>query len=472
MRHFRSSSSRGGGRLPCGHVHQTMNRPMPNATAASSSIQPICLTPASNRDTPFPAAPMRHSNATARRCAALVLLLAAGCATPRPAPPPAPQVSTARAPCPPLPEAAPAPACPPAVPETAGPRSAPSVRLEPVSFQDLPGWAEDDVAAGFQAFLRGCPTLRNPTWTEFCARAQSLPAADAQAQRRFLELNAQPHRVLSAEGVAEGLLTGYYEPLLRGSRVRDSRYRVPLYGPPDDLVSVELAELYPELKGLRLRGRLVGRKLVPYHTRADIDNGTAPLRGRELVWVDDAVDAFFLHVQGSGRVRLDSGELVRVGYADQNGHAYRSVGRLLVERGELTVDQASMQGIRAWGQRNPQKLAALLSENPSYVFFRELPPGDGGPPGSLGVPLTNGRSLAVDPRAVPLGAPVFISTTWPGTAKPLNRLMAAQDTGGAIRGAVRADFFWGFGEEAGELAGRMRQALLLWVLLPKTGTPP
>jgi membrane-bound lytic murein transglycosylase A len=216
----------------------------------------------------------------------------------------------------------------------------------------------------------------------------------------------------------------------------------------------------------------VGRKLVPYHTRADIDNGTAPLRGRELIWVDDPVDAFFLQVQGSGRVRLDSGELVRVGYADQNGHAYRSVGRLLVERGELTLDQASMQGIRAWGQRNPQKLAALLNENPSYVFFRELPAGDGGPPGSLGVPLSNGRSLAVDPRAVPLGAPVFVSSTWPGTARPLNRLMAAQDTGGAIRGAVRADFFWGFGEEAGELAGRMRQPLLLWVLLPRAEATP
>jgi len=306
----------------------------------------------------------------------------------------------------------------------------------------------------------------------FCAKAQALATADAQAQRRFLEANAQPHRVLSSEGIAEGLLTGYYEPLLRGSRNRDGRYRVPLYGPPDDLVSVELTELYPELKGLRLRGRVVGRKLVPYHTRADIDNGTAPLRGRELIWVDDPVDAFFLQVQGSGRVRLDSGELVRVGYADQNGHAYRSVGRLLVERGELTLDQASMQGIRAWGQRNPQKLAALLNENPSYVFFRELPAGDGGPPGSLGVPLSNGRSLAVDPRAVPLGAPVFVSSTWPGTARPLNRLMAAQDTGGAIRGAVRADYFWGFGEEAGELAGRMRQPLLLWVLLPRAEATP
>jgi membrane-bound lytic murein transglycosylase A len=403
----------------------------------------------------------------------VLLLAAAGCATPRPPAMPEPAAAAAApTPCPPPAVPAPAPSCPAPAPEATAPRPAPAVRLEPVAFQDLPGWADDDVAAGFQAFLRGCPALRNPPWAAFCAKAQALATADAQAQRRFLEANAQPHRVLSSEGIAEGLLTGYYEPLLRGSRNRDGRYRVPLYGPPDDLVSVELTELYPELKGLRLRGRVVGRKLVPYHTRADIDNGTAPLRGRELIWVDDPVDAFFLQVQGSGRVRLDSGELVRVGYADQNGHAYRSVGRLLVERGELTLDQASMQGIRAWGQRNPQKLAALLNENPSYVFFRELPAGDGGPPGSLGVPLSNGRSLAVDPRAVPLGAPVFVSSTWPGTARPLNRLMAAQDTGGAIRGAVRADYFWGFGEEAGELAGRMRQPLLLWVLLPRAEATP
>ena len=165
-------------------------------------------------------------------------------------------------------------------------------------------------------------------------------------------------------------------------------------------------------------------------------------------------------------MELASGEVVRLGYADQNGHPYKSIGKLLVERGELTLDQASMQGIKTWGRQNPAKLAELLNQNPSYVFFRELPKDLPGPLGSLGVPLTAGRSLAIDPRVIPQGAPVFLATTWPNSSRELNRLMLAQDTGGAIRGAVRADFFWGFGEEAGSLAGRMKQAGRLWVLLP------
>ena len=206
--------------------------------------------------------------------------------------------------------------------------------------------------------------------------------------------------------------------------------------------------------------------MVPYYTRAEIETGKASVAGREILWVDDAVDLFFLQIQGSGKVALDTGEVVRVSYADQNGHPYRSVGRLLVERGELTLDQASMQGIKAWGSRNPDKLPELLNANASYVFFREQPASSGGPPGALGVPLTAGRSVAVDPRAVPLGAPVFLSTTWPNSTLPLNRLMMAQDTGGAIKGAVRADFYWGSGDEAGAQAGRMRQTGRIWVLLP------
>jgi membrane-bound lytic murein transglycosylase A len=210
-----------------------------------------------------------------------------------------------------------------------------------------------------------------------------------------------------------------------------------------------------------------------------------------LLWVDDPVDLFFLQIQGSGRVRLDTGELVRVGYADQNGQPYRSIGRYLVEQGELKLEQASMQGIKAWGAANPAKLEALLNQNPSYVFFRELPKAEGaqgsaagpmtaagpvatgdpvttgGPVGALGVALTPERSIAVDPRHIPLGAPVFLATTWPNSTQPLQRLVLAQDTGGAIRGAVRADYFWGFGEAAGAQAGRMRQSARMWVLLPR-----
>src|SRR6185436_10521576 len=203
------------------------------------------------------------------------------------------------------------------------------------------------------------------------------------------------------------------------------------------------------------------------YDRAGIEEGRAPLVGREIVWVDDPVDLFFLQVQGSGRIALDTGETMRVGYAEHNGYPYRSIGRILVERGDLALEKASMQGIKAWALANPGKLTELLNQNSRYVFFRELPAGAAGPPGALGVPLTPRRSIAVDPRFVPLGAPVYIATTWPLTEKPLNQLVLAQDTGSAIRGAVRADYFWGFGEDAAREAGRMKQPLRMWVLMPR-----
>ena len=268
------------------------------------------------------------------------------------------------------------------------------------------------------------------------------------------------------DGTQEGTITGYYEPVLKGSRKQSTAFHVPVYGVPDDLLVVDLGEIYPELKSLRLRGRLEGRRIVPYYPRADIESGKAKMTGREILWMEDPVELFFLQIQGSGKIVLDGAETVRISYADQNGYPYKSVGRLLVERGELTLDQASMQGIKAWSARNPDRLAELLNQNASYVFFREVPVTSDGPPGALGVPLTTARSLAVDPRAVPLGAPVFLSTTMPNSPQPLNRLMAAQDTGGAIKGAVRGDVYWGSGPDAGALAGRMRQNGKLWVLLP------
>ena len=341
-------------------------------------------------------------------------------------------------------------------------------RLEAVGFDALPGWRDDDVTAALGAFLEGCAALKSqPRWAGVCAEAATLGAADPEAQRRFFEAGFVPHRILGADPEAAGLLTGYYEPLLQGSRTPDARNRYPIYSAPDDLITVDLSGVAPDTRNIRLRGRFQGRKLVPYWSRAEIEEGKARLTGRELVWVDDAVELFFLQVQGSGRVRLQDGGMLRVGYADQNGHPYRSIGRALVDRGELPLEKASMQGIKAWAQANPTRLPGLLAENPSYVFFRELPAGDGGPLGALGVPLTAGRSIAVDPSSVPLGAPVFVSSTWPNSNRPLDRLMVAQDTGGAIRGAVRADFFWGFGAEAGEQAGRMRQPLKMWVLLPR-----
>jgi len=386
--------------------------------------------------------------------AALLASLLAACATP-------PERDIARAPsCPPCPAC---PACPGAKPPEA---KVPT--LAPASFADLPGWNADNVAQAWSAFLASCRGMRfQAPWQAVCSEAAKLADPSEAVTRRFFEENFVPHRVASADGATQGLVTGYYEPLLRGSRTRTPPFLHALYAPPDDLLVIDLSAVNPDLKNMRLRGRLDGRRIVPYYSRAEIEGGVAPVAGKEIVWVDDPIEAFFLQVQGSGRVKLETGELLRVGYADQNGHPYQSIGRWLVDKGELQLSEASMQGIQRWARSNPQRLSELLNQNPSYVFFKELPSADGGPPGAQGVALTPERSIAVDPRFVPLGAPVWLATTRPNSNAPLERLVVAQDTGGAIRGAVRADFFWGFGADAGREAGRMRQQGRMWVLLPK-----
>jgi membrane-bound lytic murein transglycosylase A len=366
----------------------------------------------------------------------------------------------------------------PVVPEkpaasTITPAVAPPVAmLKPTDWGALTGWTDDDILPAWDAFLRSCAVLKNqPLWQKTCTQADSIRGQDSVTLRQFFESRFVPHQVLNSDGSGDGLITGYYEPLLKGSRKQSKRYRYPLYTTPDELLVVDLSEIYPELKNMRLRGRLQGRKVVPYYSRSEIERNPTPLQGKELLWVDDAVDLFFLQIQGSGRVTLENGEVVRIGYSEQNGHPYKSVGRLLVERGELPLEKASMQGIKAWGQRNPAKLNELLMQNSSFVFFRELPAGLPGPLGSMGVPLTAGRSLAIDPRSIPQGAPVFLATTWPNSDKRLHRLMVAQDTGGAIKGNVRADFFWGFGPEAGDQAGKMKQNGKMWVLMPNNYMP-
>lgn len=429
-------------------------------------------------------------SALLRTSLVLLTLLAAACTTvppvPDPAPPPAepPAVVEEPAPPPPVPEEPPVtvapepkpppPKAPPDPLRRAKPITAPSAAqaLRPAEFSDLPGWQADDHAAALKAFLISCQTLEaRDAWRSVCQAARKLNPNSAAAARRFFETSFKPFRSHNSDGTDEGVITGYYEPLLRGSRTQSSRYRYPLYSVPDDLLVVDLGDLYPELKGLRLRGRLEGRRVVPYHTRAQIDRREVVLGSKILYWVDDPIELFFLQVQGSGQISLDTGERVRVGYGDQNGHPYRSIGRFLIERGEMTLEQASMQGIKAWAQRNPDKLAEVLHHNASYVFFRDLPRNLSGPLGALGVPVSAGRTLAIDPRFIPLGAPVFLATTWPNTARPLQRLMLAQDTGSAIRGAVRGDFFWGYGDAAGLQAGRMNQRGRFWVLLPHGVTP-
>jgi len=359
----------------------------------------------------------------------------------------------------------------PAAPPQEGmkPEATPMAWLKPAAWDQLSGWREDDLHAAWPALLQTCWGLRaNPAWTAVCQAAVALPAQpDAEAVRTFFQNSFQAWQSLQPDGAQEGLVTGYYEPLLRGSRQLTYKHRYPVYAAPSDLLVVDLSALYPELKSLRLRGRLQGNKVVPYWSREEIEAGAAPVRGKELAWVDDPVELFFLQVQGSGRIQMENGQMMRVGYADQNGHPYRSIGKWLVDNGELTLDKASMQGIKDWARRNPDRLPALLNANPSYVFFRELNNTGGGPLGALGVPLTAERSIAVDPRFIPLGAPVWLATSRPNSSEAMNRLVLAQDTGGAIRGSVRADFFWGFGDEAGKLAGAMKQKGRMWVLLPK-----
>ncbi|MCX7644664.1 MAG: murein transglycosylase A [Rhodobacteraceae bacterium] len=304
-----------------------------------------------------------------------------------------------------------------------------------LSFSELEGWEEDDHAAALAVFLETCPDLPDPEWQALCALATQAPAA-----RPFFELLFRPVLI---GGEAPALFTGYYEPELDGSRQRTARFRYPLYRPPGDLPPDGL-----------------------WYSRAEIEDGRLMEgRGLEIAWVDDPVELFFLQIQGSGRIRLAEGGVLRVGYGGTNGHPYRSIGAELVRRGVLGAHEVSAEAIRAWVRRNPEEGAALLRHNPSYVFFREIEgvPPDRGPLGAMNRSVTPLRSIAVDPAFTPLGAPVWIETAG---LEPMRRLMVAQDTGSAIRGAQRADIFFGTGEEAGRRAGRVRDPGRMVVLLP------
>ncbi|HVF64030.1 MAG TPA: murein transglycosylase A [Casimicrobiaceae bacterium] len=352
-------------------------------------------------------------------------------------------------------------------------------KLTRVTWADLPGFGDDRVSDAWPALVVGCRALvaapkTRTIWQRPCDAARLVDGRDDNAVRAYLRAHFSPYVIASTAGDVDGLVTGYYEPMLEGSRMRTDRYRTPLYGVPDDLVVVDLASLHPELAGKRVRGRLEGRRVVPYPPRGEIEKGHAPLAGKAIAWIADPLDAFFLQIQGSGRIALAEGGTLRLGYADQNGHPYRAIANVLIARGEMTLAQASLQSIREWAKSHPADVPALLDENPSYVFFRELPaplPGTldariDGPHGSLGVPLLARRTIAVDARSIPLGAPVWIATRSPVTGAPIERLVLAQDTGGAIRGAVRADFFWGSGRDAEDEAGRMRERGRLWMLWP------
>ena len=364
----------------------------------------------------------------------------------------------------------------------------PAARLAttPVSFDALPGWNADRQDQALIALRRSCERLdRLPDtramgiagtvadWRPICTAAVAVADNDAQAARAFFETWFRPHAA-SVGASDHGLLTGYYEPLLRGARQPDARFRVPIYGRPDDLVTIDLARFGDDFTARRIVGRVSDGRVVPYPDRAAIDAGALDGAAPVLAWVDDPIAAFFLQVQGSGRIDLGNGEILRVGYAGANGHAYVSIGRVLIERGAIPREAVSLQTIRAWLAANPDQAAAVMAENPSFVFFRVL---DGaGPIGAQGTALVAGRSLAVDRRYIPYGLPIWLDGSRPATDpsapdRPLRRLVIAQDTGGAIRGPLRGDLFWGFGARAEAIAGRMKHQSRFFLLLPRGVDP-
>ena len=306
-------------------------------------------------------------------------------------------------------------------------------------------------------------------WREGCAAL--LLADSASMLRQALRDHFDPLTV-SLDGENEGLFTGYYEALLHGNRERTERYNVPLYMRPPELVMVDLGAFRSDLRGRRIAGSVRNGRLMPYPNRGAINAGALDDRDLEVLWVDSAVDAYFLHVQGSGRVRMPDGSLLGIGYAAQNGHANRLIGRYLIETGAIERANISGQSIRAWLEDNPDQVMSVLNTDPSFVFFRELETGDG-PFGSANVSLTAGHSLAVDRKHLPLHAPVWLSASHPDPVSSdapdvaFNRLMVAQDTGGAIQGEIRGDVFWGFGDAAEEIAGRMANRGRYWLILPK-----
>jgi len=322
-----------------------------------------------------------------------------------------------------------------------------------VSWQALPGWRDDDLSKAWPAWLRSCEVLRKKNgeinWRGVCSQASTLSARDSQSIRQYFENNFQVYEVRNSyNGSDTGLITGYYEPLMNGSLTRTSTYNVPLYAYPSAWKR---------------------SKPIPGPTRAQLLS-SGVLNGSEIAWVEDPVAAAFIQIQGSGKIRLQDGRILRLGFAGTNDQPFQSIAQWLIERKEIRRNQASMQSISEWAKRNPSQVTEMLNANPRFVFFKELPSDGGaevGPVGSLGVPLTPERSIAVDLRSIPIGAPVFLATNKLLSTESIQKLVMAQDTGNAIVGGVRADFFWGSGDAAAELAGHMKQNGKMWLLLPR-----
>lgn len=415
----------------------------------------------------------------------------AGCSSPAPKPQPTPT------PQPTTPETAPSLISTPRFPVGQSFVSPNGGQYTATDYTALPSWQKQDFSGSLKSFQNSCKALGNqPQWIDVCRIANATPANAAQA---FFEQNFTPW-VVSQNGQLAGTVTGYYEPALTGNLTQTATAKYPIYGVPNDFVTVpysgqtgrvriaktgentgvisangtytaNVADFPNRSKSGKLKGRFSGSQFVPYYTRAQINagaiNGKAPI----LAYADNAVELFFLQVQGSGRLITPDGQSIRLSFADKNDHNYVSIGKYMADKGYLPLAQTSMQGIKQWIAEHPNKLAEVLGKNPSFVFFEKGDNNAEGPNGALGVPLMGELSAAVDKRHIVLGSPIFVATTDPRNGKALNRLMMAQDTGSAINGAVRIDFFWGFGDNAGQIAGKMKHTGYVWTLLPNGMKP-
>ena len=354
-------------------------------------------------------------------------------------------------------------------------------KLVPILLNDLPGWENDNIQDALIPFYRSCKKIlsKKPNtsmgnqkylglvkdWQSAC---QALPVLEANGGevRRYLNQEFKAYKMIDNEN-STGLFTGYFEPILRGSRIKTKNFTVPVYPRPKDLVLVSLGDWRQSLKGERIAGKLSGPRLKPYFSRKKIRKGALAQTTKPILWLESDIDAFFLHIQGSGRIDLSDGLTVRLGYAGHNGHNYFPIGRYLREIGAIKDKDMSLQKIKHWLLKNPKEKNFVMDKNPSYIFFREV---DGaGPIGAQGVALTPGRSLAVDRRFISLGTFVWLKTNYSDeNGQKLQRLMVAQDTGGAIKGMIRGDVFWGSGATALKLAGPMKAQGELFLIIPKS----
>lgn len=361
----------------------------------------------------------------------------------------------------------------------------PTPMFRPVTFKQLPGWEEAGLKKSLETFQISCRAFvkQNPEqvvgtdhidlqvkdWQPACKVALEIKPVTAEAAKEFFQEWFQPVEFYDKE-TGPGLFTGYYVPAIKGSYTKTKEFSVPLYETPKDLVTSDLGLFFNDLKNRSIVGRLVKRKIVPYYTRAQINNGAIKGKAKVLVWINSPIDRLFLEIQGSGVIELQNGKTISVGYDAQNGMPYTAIASVLIKKGVMTKDNASMQAIKRYLTEHPKQINKVINQNKSFVFFRKMVKGVA--LGSQGVSLTPGYSLAIDKQWIPMGTPLWLDTTRPDLNKPddnkpMQRLMIAQDTGGAIRGKIRGDVFWGGGERATLIAGHMKNSGHYWLLLPK-----